>query len=322
MKRLIEILATGVTNDAGSIVASGTVTFYLAGTTTLQTVYEDFALTDPHPNPATLDAAGRLIAYSDKRLKLVIASSSGSHVRTIDNVGTADSDLAAASASTLAGDGLVAAGDGTLAVNVDNSTIELSSDAIRVKDSGISTGKINNLAVTTAKIDASAVTTAKINDLAVTTAKINDSAVTAAKIATGVITQVKMGSLGQQVSASSGSYSTTSTSYGDVTNLTVTITGTGRPIALNLISDPGSAGGYSASTSGGQARLQLKVLRDSSAVAEEMFEQSAGWTAPASLFWIDHNASAATYTYKVQARVSALTSSGSVTNVRLVAWEL
>ena len=57
-------------------------------------------------------------------------------------------------------------------VNVDNSTIEIDSGNLRVKNSGITTAKINNLAVTTGKIAASAVTTAKIANSAVTNAKL------------------------------------------------------------------------------------------------------------------------------------------------------
>jgi hypothetical protein len=57
---------------------------------------------------------------------------------------------------------------------VDDSTTQLSSGAIIVKDLGISTGKIAASAVTTAKINASAVTTAKIADSNVTKAKIED----------------------------------------------------------------------------------------------------------------------------------------------------
>jgi peptidyl-tRNA hydrolase len=57
---------------------------------------------------------------------------------------------------------------------VDDSTTQLSSGAIIVKDLGISTGKIAASAVTTAKINASAVTTAKIADSNVTKAKIEN----------------------------------------------------------------------------------------------------------------------------------------------------
>ena len=65
---------------------------------------------------------------------------------------------------------------------VDDSTTQLSSGAVIVKDLGIATGKIAASAVTTAKIADSNVTTAKIADSNVTTAKIADSNVTKAKI--------------------------------------------------------------------------------------------------------------------------------------------
>lgn len=153
MRRLIEVLAVGVTDDSGLPVENGTVTFYDAGTSNLRTVYQDFAETSTlaHANPATLDAAGRLIAYSSYRVKLVIRTSAGATVRTIDNVGTADSDLSSASASTFAGSGLTAPGDGSLAVNVDGTTLEINSDTIRVKDGGISAAKLGANAVTEAK---------------------------------------------------------------------------------------------------------------------------------------------------------------------------
>lgn len=134
LDRLIEVLAVGVTDNRGVVLSSGTVTFYDAGTTNLRTVYSDFALGTPLANPAALDTAGRLIAYTNRRVKLLIKSATGSTVRTVDNVGTADSDIVGAiSVSTLAGSGLTAPGDGSIAVNVDNATIDVSSDIVRVK---------------------------------------------------------------------------------------------------------------------------------------------------------------------------------------------
>lgn len=143
MKRIIEILAVGVDTDSDTPVANGLVTFYDAGTSSLRTVYQDFDLATPHANPATLDADGKLIAYTDKRVKLFIQTAALATVRTIDNVGTADSDLSSASASTFAGSGLTAPGDGSLAVNVDGATLEVSSDIVRVKDAGLSKAKLD-----------------------------------------------------------------------------------------------------------------------------------------------------------------------------------
>ena len=54
-------------------------------------------------------------------------------------------------------------GSSTLSINVDNSTIELSGDLIRVKDGGVSNTKLASSSVTNAKIANSAVTAAKIS---------------------------------------------------------------------------------------------------------------------------------------------------------------
>ncbi len=54
----------------------------------------------------------------------------------------------------------------TLDINVDNATIEIDTDAIRVKDLGITTAKINNGAVTTIKLGDNQVTYAKIQQVA------------------------------------------------------------------------------------------------------------------------------------------------------------
>lgn len=65
----------------------------------------------------------------------------------------------------IAGAGLSGGGSGgsvTLDVNVDNVTIEINSDTLRVKDLGITTGKLADSAVTTIKINNNAVTLAKI----------------------------------------------------------------------------------------------------------------------------------------------------------------
>ena len=59
----------------------------------------------------------------------------------------------------------------------DESTITLSSNTLTVKDAGIATAKLANLAVTTAKIAAGAVTNAKLGADAVTSAKIADNAI-------------------------------------------------------------------------------------------------------------------------------------------------
>ena len=53
----------------------------------------------------------------------------------------------------------------TLDVNVDSATIEINSDTLRIKDLGVTTGKLADSAVTTLKINPNAVTFAKLQQL-------------------------------------------------------------------------------------------------------------------------------------------------------------
>lgn len=103
-----------------------------------------------------------------------------------------DAVTAAKINADVAGLGLVQNVSGALDVNVDDATIEISTDTVQVKDLGITTGKINDLAVTSGKLADSSVTTAKILNDNVTTAKIADGNVTANKLASDSVTTVKI----------------------------------------------------------------------------------------------------------------------------------
>jgi hypothetical protein len=85
-------------DDAGNPLAAGTITFYVNNTTTLTTVYSDEALTIAQANPYTLDGFGRVIGdvkFSGK-IRIVIKTSTGAVVRTIDNVSVYDATAIAA----------------------------------------------------------------------------------------------------------------------------------------------------------------------------------------------------------------------------------
>lgn len=91
MANLIDVLAAGIVDDSGTQLTNGVVYFYEAGTTTPLTVYQDADASLPHSNPATLDAAGKLVAYASTKLKLVIEASDGTAVDTIDDIPTGQS---------------------------------------------------------------------------------------------------------------------------------------------------------------------------------------------------------------------------------------
>jgi hypothetical protein len=86
----------------------------------------------------------------------------------------AASVTAAKVAAEVAGSGLVGGAGDALAVNVDDSTLEIQSDAVRVKDLG----------VTASKLAANSVTTAKITDANVTNAKLDYSTVPQTTVST------------------------------------------------------------------------------------------------------------------------------------------
>lgn len=93
--------------------------------------------------------------------------------------------------SDVAGAGLASA-SGVLSVNVDGSTIEISSDTLRLKDAGITTAKIGLLQVTGATIAAATITADKFAPGAVSGASLDDGAVIAVKIATDAVTTIKI----------------------------------------------------------------------------------------------------------------------------------
>lgn len=162
------------------------------------------------------------------------------------------------------------------------------------------------------------------------TRDIADNAVVTSKIPNNAITQAKRVVLGEQISASSGTFTTTSGSYVDVTNLTVTITTTGRPVFIGIISDGDAVqlltiGEQSTTTN---AATSIHLLRGATVIAGYSYittavgSTSVGGYAGAPIFAIDI-ITAGTYTYKVQVKA---TGAGTVTSyvqyAKLVAFEL
>ena len=86
--------------------------------------------------------------------------------------GTAWKSVSGDISEVIAGSGLTGGGSSgsvTLDLNPDNTTIEVNSDIVRIKDLGVSTGKLANDAVTTIKVADSNITFAKIQNLATMT---------------------------------------------------------------------------------------------------------------------------------------------------------
>lgn len=167
---------------------------------------------------------------------------------------------------------------------------------------------------------------------AVLTANIKDLNVTTGKLANGAVTQAKRASLGQQISGSSGNFTTIAGTKVDVTNLSVTITTTGRPVFVGLIHDGNTSNeSYLGSLgfTGTNALCSFHILRASTIISSSRVSKINDGASnsyvnipPSSLSYID-TPSAGTHTYKVQAETStATTMQATVAYAKLVVFEL
>lgn len=134
------------------------------------------------------------------------------------------------------------------------------------------------------------------------------------------------------ISSSCGIYSTASTSYVDVTNLTVTLTTSGNPVVLMLIADGDATTGNESviqpDANAGNTVVQcVALLEGSTIIAQHKLGESD--TGPSTTDILNPSSSvnhfytptAGTYTYKVQTKIQ-VGSSANMNYVKLVAYEL
>lgn len=160
----------------------------------------------------------------------------------------------------------------------------------------------------------------------ITTAQIASNAVTTALIANANVTRAKLVSVGQQVSASSGSFATSLASVTPVTNLSVTITTTGRPVMLIIQDDGLGSESYIGlqNAAGGAQSADFYFFRGSTQLTAMSVQNNSAietFVPPSSLMYLDVVA-AGTYTYTLKASSSNASNNTNVHNSVLVAYEL
>lgn len=160
---------------------------------------------------------------------------------------------------------------------------------------------------------------------------IPNGSVTTAKLASGAVTQAKRAALGLQVSSSSGSFTTTSASLVDVTNLSVTAVSTGRPMFVGMVPDgTGGAAMVSATLSVAAVAVSgnLDILEDAVTFIGPFSLSHAGASATLAAYWpcpayqVIYTPAAGSHTYKVQASRTSANLTVAVSNCKLVAYEL
>lgn len=155
------------------------------------------------------------------------------------------------------------------------------------------------------------------------------------KVADFSLTLPKLGPIVASSSVSSGTFTTTSLTFVDVTNLSVTYStvGTGRPVFVGLRDDgTGSNCRVQADSSltTGTATLTLQILRNSTVI---MNSQQGGTSVtgtggtpayifpPSSFFTYNIPSASSAYTYKVQILSNAATTTARIVNCALYVME-
>ncbi len=193
------------------------------------------------------------------------------------------------------------------------SSLELWANTTQLDEDNFQVGAFTALKYTASSVDAAA-----IEANAVTTVKINDAAVTNAKLST----------LNYIISSSSGAFSSTSSSLVDITNLSATITTTGRPVRLALIGvGDTSSYLYVQALTGVNAIAKFQWYRDSTPLGLDIIQNTgAGLTGaycsnPASTLQYFDTPAAGTYTYKLQGQVAG-GDTFQVNHASLIAYEV
>jgi hypothetical protein len=142
-------------------------------------------------------------------------------------------------------------------------------------------------------------------------------------IGTGIVSRANLVAVGQQISTSCGAFATSSLAPVDVTNLSVTITTTGRPVYLALVPD-GTANASGLQVVDVDSSVGIQIFRDATSIGYWSIGGSAaaGFAIPASAIQILDPVAAGTYAYKVQAWRAAGTGNVGVNRSKLAAFEL
>lgn len=335
----------GVAGSPGSIsnLSSPASAAYVSGSQTF--VWQSAANT-----PANLDA-GSII------LRNITANSKGI---TLNPPNALANNYSLTLPAALPGSQLImsldSSGNIAAAYGVDGSTIVISSNTIQVPASGITAtqiaantitaAKIANGTITTTQIAAGTILTGNIAAATILGSNLANGTITATQIASGTVTttQIAAGTiltgniaaatilrsnvvtLGYALSSSCSTFTTTSGTYTPVTNLSVTITTSGGPVLLQLISDESTnLSLLGIASSSGSSALQIGIFNGSTLLSNQVLNianTSNLEIIPVSC--INHLAiqGAGTYTFSVKIAVTGSSGTGVCEYAKLVAKEL
>lgn len=278
----------------GNVVAGGKVYTYAAGTSTPLATYTDASGSVPNSNPVILDASGEANIWLNQTLnyKIVFKDASDVSIWTVDNVATLQ-DLSVTTEKLV---------DGVLA-NTTAGREKMADGFLSATSDGLEKMADGFLQATTAGRE-------KMAD-----GFLSATADGRAKMASGFLLPTHKAALGQVVSSSCGSFSTTTTNGAGalVTNLSVTLTTTGRPVFLGLISAiPASNlfdGSYISLASPAGGAPSAYIALGSTVIRLSVYAQSETATISSmySPYWTIETPAAGTNTFTCRARTDGST---------------
>lgn len=158
--------------------------------------------------------------------------------------------------------------------------------------------------------------------------KIDSAGIDGTYLTDSTVGKGKQVARGEQTSSSSGSFTTTSVTLVDVTNLSVTITTSGRPVRIEV--HPASTSDCfieAENTGAGNSSMKVNIKRDTTDLVTFRMGATDGTSSansveysPSVISYLE-KPSAGTYTYKIQTLLAA----GTIVrfnNCKLIAYEL
>lgn len=184
----------------------------------------------------------------------------------------------------------------------------------------ITSSQIANNTISATQIANNTITSTQIANSTITTTQIASATIAGSNIAAATVTRQNQVAVGEQIGSSSGIYSTNSASYVAISNLSLSLAVTGRPVILMLQGSATDVDGNICGDAGTYARAVF--LRGATAIAHFSIGSSDGPITGFGMQYCMDQPTAGTYTYSVQTKVISGAGSVNFNNVRLVAFEL
>ncbi len=248
--------------------------------------------------------------------------------------------------AAIAGDGLSRDGTtGALSVSVDDTTIEVDSNQLKVKDEGVTNAKLAPMVALTVKANATNATATPTDVAAgsdgyvlarsgtalafgqVQTAGIADNAVTYDKRAVRAVqaTTATLGNVARSGALGTQSLTTTMT---DLASLTVTITTAGGPVKIDLVPSASGGGFFCQNTTQDAWAVSIQLISGVTTLPSFFFSGTGSGTSgsgkigPSAVSFLDFPA-AGTTTYKVQAAETNISGNDCTASLmKMYAYEL